>query len=102
MRYILQTQSLPNQFLKELGQYHFLQKDESGKRHFFKQSEGKLLCLLNHDLQDYKFENPFYEPPSILASATHENGTRELSMKADGRYSNALTVWIEVSILEET
>ncbi|CAH3131419.1 unnamed protein product, partial [Porites lobata] len=45
--------------------------------------------------QDYKFENPFYEPPNILASASHENGTRELSMKADGRYSNALTVWIE-------
>ena len=56
----------------------------------------------NHDLQDYKFENPFYEPPNILASVGHENVTRELSMKADGRYSNALTVWIEVSSLEET
>ena len=37
-----------------------------------------------------------------MASASHENGTRELSMKADGRYSNALTVWIEVSSIEET
>ncbi|CAH3131432.1 unnamed protein product, partial [Porites lobata] len=49
--------------------------------------------------QDYKFENPFYEPPNILASASHENGTRKLSMKADGRYSNALTVWIEITRL---
>ena len=48
------------------------------------------------------FENPFYEPPNILASASHENGTWELSMKADGRYSNALTVWIEVSSFEDT
>ncbi|CAH3028669.1 unnamed protein product [Porites evermanni] len=45
--------------------------------------------------QDYKFENPFYEPPSVLASARHDNDTSALWMKADGRFSNALNVWIE-------
>ena len=47
--------------------------------------------------QDYKFENPFYEPPSVLVSARHDNVTSSLWMKADGRFSNALNVWIEVS-----
>ena len=47
--------------------------------------------------QDYKFQNPFYEPPSVLASARHENVTSALWMKADGRFGNALNVWIEVS-----
>ncbi|XP_073253699.1 uncharacterized protein [Porites lutea] len=67
---------------------------EHGRLHFSglgvpKKEKNYAFC------QDYKFENPFYEPPNIMASASHENSTRELSMKADGRYSNALTVWIE-------
>ena len=55
-----------------------------------------MFSLLIHGPEDYKFENPFYEPPNILASVSHDNDTRALWMKADGRYSNALTVWIEV------
>ena len=53
--------------------------------------------LCNFFFQEYKFENPFYEPPSVLTSARHDNVTSALWMKADGRLSNALNVWIEVS-----
>ena len=53
--------------------------------------------LCNFFFQDYKFQNPFYEPPSVLASAGHENVTSALWMKGDGRFGNALNVWIEVS-----
>ena len=55
------------------------------------------VCVVFFFFQDYKFENPFYEPPSVLASARHDNVTSALWMKADGRFSNALNVWIEVS-----
>ena len=53
--------------------------------------------LCNFFFQEYKFENPFYEPPSVLTSARHDNVTSALWIKADGRLSNALNVWIEVS-----
>ncbi|CAH3159381.1 unnamed protein product [Porites evermanni] len=67
---------------------------ERGKLHFSglgapKKENNYAFC------QDYKFENPFYEPPSVLASARHDNDTSALWMKADGRFSNALNVWIE-------
>ena len=59
-------------------------------------------CYATVCLQDYIFENPFYEPPNILVSVGHDNDTSALWMKADGRFSNVLNVWIEVRSFVET
>ncbi|KAL9972572.1 hypothetical protein ACROYT_G018902 [Oculina patagonica] len=45
--------------------------------------------------QDLNFENPFYKAPVILISASHDNSTNTLWDNSDGRYSNALNVWME-------
>ncbi|XP_074621554.1 uncharacterized protein LOC141880073 [Acropora palmata] len=45
--------------------------------------------------QDLRFKNPFYVPPIVLASASHDNITNALRDKSDGLYSNALNAWVE-------
>ena len=52
--------------------------------------------LLFLPIQDLKFDNPFYKAPIILVSASHDNSTSTLWDNSDGRYSNALNVWMEV------
>ena len=47
--------------------------------------------------QDFKFENPFYEPPTVLISGSHENTTSALWGNSEGRCNNAINVWIEVT-----
>ena len=47
-------------------------------------------------MQDLRFKNPFYVPPIVLASASHDNVTNVLRDKSDGLYSNALNAWVEV------
>ena len=47
-------------------------------------------------MQDLKFESPFYAPPIVLVSASHDNITSALRDKSDGLYSNALNAWVEV------
>ncbi|XP_015767022.1 PREDICTED: uncharacterized protein LOC107345789 isoform X1 [Acropora digitifera] len=45
--------------------------------------------------QDLRFKNPFYVPPIVLASASHDNITNALRDKSGGLYSNALNAWVE-------
>lgn len=67
---------------------------ERGKLHFT--GLGTPLKENNYAFcQDLKFENPFYEPPSVLISASHDNITDAIRDKSDGHYSNALTAWLE-------
>ena len=55
---------------------------------------SQFFCALN---QDFKFENPFYEPPTVLISGSHENTTSALWGNSEGRCNNAINVWIEVT-----
>ncbi|XP_022787222.1 uncharacterized protein LOC111327330 [Stylophora pistillata] len=45
--------------------------------------------------QDFKFENPFYEPPTVLISGSHKNTTSALWGNSEGPCNNAINVWIE-------
>ena len=47
-------------------------------------------------MQDLNFTEPFYVPPIVLASASHDNLTNALRDKSGGLYSNALNAWVEV------
>ena len=54
------------------------------------------ICYFSQYIQDLKFDNPFYKAPVLLVSASHDNSTSTLWDNSDGRYSNALNVWMEV------
>ncbi|XP_067041439.1 uncharacterized protein [Acropora muricata] len=67
---------------------------ERGKLHFSglgtpPEETNRAFC------QDLKFEIPFYAPPIVLVSASHDNITSALRDKSDGLYSNALNAWVE-------
>ncbi|XP_015767027.1 PREDICTED: uncharacterized protein LOC107345791 [Acropora digitifera] len=67
---------------------------ERGKLHFSglgtpPEETNRAFC------QDLRFESPFYAPPIVLVSASHDNITSALRDKSDGLYSNALNAWVE-------
>nr|XP_058952138.1 uncharacterized protein LOC131779589 [Pocillopora verrucosa] len=67
---------------------------EEGKIHFA--GNGAPLRKNNYAFcQDFKFENPFYEPPTVLISGSPENTTSALWGNSEGRCNNAINVWIE-------
>ncbi|PFX14674.1 hypothetical protein AWC38_SpisGene21153 [Stylophora pistillata] len=65
-----------------------------GKIHFA--GNGPPLRKNNYAFcQDFKFENPFYEPPTVLISGSHENNTSASRKNPEDRCNNAVNVWIE-------